>query len=106
MSLKSKIRLGSGAHKFEEIVKMIEEMVILLGKQQDEDDKQKEWCRGEFDKAEDEEAAAKTKLEQVTAAVSEQQDTITALMEEISILKKKITDLDFAVAEATEQRKE
>merc|ERR1719161_3015718 len=107
--MNSKLKLqskGKGKGGMEEVVKMIDDMVVLLGKQQDEDDKQKEYCEAEFDKAEDEEKAAKTKLEKVTAAVAEQQDTITSLMEEISVLKKKITDLDFAVAEATEQRKE
>merc|ERR1719217_2068163 len=108
MSLKSKIRLGStsGAHKFEEIVKMIDDMVILLGKQQDEDDKMKEWCRGEFDKAEDEEAAAKTEAGTLEASLEEMTDAIATLGDEITALKKSIEELDYTVAEATLQRKE
>merc|ERR1719473_1687279 len=81
-------------------------MVVLLGKQQKEDDKSKEFCEAEFDKAEDEEKAAKTKLEQVDATLAEETDKISGLMEEISNLKKGIEELDHAVAEATEQRKE
>jgi len=104
MSLKSKTRLG--AHKFEEIVKMIDDMVVLLGKQQDEDDKMKEWCRGEFDKAEDEEAAAKTELGSLEASVEEVTDAIATLGEELTVLQKQIVDLDYTVAEATVQRKE
>merc|ERR1719515_427144 len=101
MSLKSKIRLGSGAHKFEEIVKMIEEMVILLGKQQDEDDKMKEWCRGEFDKAEDEQSAAKTEVSHLEATIEEMTDEVASLTDELKVLAKQITDLDYSVATAT-----
>merc|ERR1719161_2841507 len=108
VSLKSKIRLGttSGAHKFEEIVKMIDDMVVLLGKQQDEDDKMKEWCRGELDKAEDEEAAHKTEVGKLEASISEITDAIATLGDEITALQKSIQELDYTVAEATLQRKE
>merc|ERR1719399_2474749 len=85
---------------------MIDEMVVLLGKQQKEDDKHKEWCEDEFKKAEDEEAATKTKLSQVNAMIEEQQDSISTLMEEVNMLTKGIAELDAAVASATEQRKE
>merc|ERR1719310_850065 len=85
---------------------MIDDMVILLGKQQDEDEKAKEFCEDEFDKAEDEEKAAKTKLGQMEATLAEKTDEISQLMEEISVLTKGIQELDYAVAEATNQRKE
>merc|ERR1719217_1244358 len=90
----------------DEVVKMIDDMVVLLGKQQKEDDTAIETCKKEFDIADDEEKAAKTKLEQLSAAQTEQQDAITGLMEEVSALKKGIESLDYSVAEATEQRKE
>merc|ERR1719377_502302 len=90
----------------DEVIKMIDDMVVLLGKQQTEDDHSKEFCEDEFDKAEDEEKAAKTKLGQLDAALQEQMDAISGLMEELSVLKKSIEELDYAVAEATEQRKE
>merc|ERR1719191_2365332 len=81
-------------------------MVALLGKQQAEDDKSKSYCEGEFDKAADEEAAAKTKLGALDAALAEQTDAIGTLMEEISTLTAGIAALDKSVADATEQRKE
>merc|ERR1719375_998526 len=61
VSLKSKIRLSiaNGVHKFEKVKAMLDNMVILLGKQQEEDDKMKEWCRSELDKAADEELLPK-----------------------------------------------
>merc|ERR1719261_1370205 len=90
---------------FAEVVKMIDDMVVLLGKQQEEDEKAKEFCEEEFDKAEDEEKAAKTKQAQMEAILTDKTDEISQLMEEISTLSKGIAELDYAVAEATEQRK-
>merc|ERR1719337_97686 len=81
-------------------------MVVLLGKQTAEDEKQKAWCEGEFEKAADEEAAAKTKLGQTDAELAELTDKISELMEEISALTTGIAALDKSVADATEMRKE
>merc|ERR1719443_2816924 len=104
-TLNSKLKLKS-LGGFDEVMKMIDEMVTLLGKQQKEDDKQKVWCEDELEKATDEETATKTKLAQVDATISEQSDAISTLMEEISALTTGIAELDKAVADATEQRKE
>merc|ERR1719359_1629093 len=108
-TLNSKLKLNM-KHKslggFDEVMKMIDEMVVLLGKQQKEDDKQKVWCEDELEKATDEEAATKVKLELVDTALAEQQDTISSAMEEISTLTSEIAELDKAVADATAQRKE
>merc|ERR1719379_997902 len=104
-TMNSKLKLKSSGG-FDEVMKMIDEMVTLLGKQQKEDEKQKTYCEDELEKAADEEAATKTKMTQVDAAISEQQDTISTLMEEINALTAGIAELDKAVADATEQRKE
>merc|ERR1719389_1274802 len=103
-TLGSKLKMKSGA--FEEVKKMIDDMVVLLGKQQKEDEKQKAYCEDEFEKAADEEAAAKTKLAQTDATLAELTDKIGTLMEEISALGASIDALDKEVADATEQRKE
>merc|ERR1719299_157070 len=103
-SLNSKLKMKSGA--FEEVKKMIDDMVVLLGKQQKEDEKQKAYCEDEFEKAADEEAATKTKLAQTDATLAELTDKIGTLMEEISGLEASIAALDKEVADATEQRKE
>jgi len=91
---------------FDEVKKMIDDMVVLLGKQQKDDDTQKAYCEDEFEKSADEEAASKTKLAQTDAKLSELTDTIGTLMEEISALGASIAALDKSVADATEQRKE
>merc|ERR1719310_2144652 len=104
-TLGSKLKIKS-AGGFDDVIKMIDDMVVLLGKQQAEDAKQKTYCEDEFDKAADEEAASKTKLAQTDAKLSELTDTIGTLMEEISALTASIAALDKSVADATEQRKE
>merc|ERR1719389_680838 len=106
-SLRSKIRMEqrAGAMKFEEITKMIDDMVTLLGKEQGEDEKTKGWCEGEFEKSADEEAAAKTKLSQIEAEIGELTDGITELSEAINTLTSEIAELDKSVADATANRK-
>jgi len=104
-TLRSKLKIKTSGG-FDEVKKMIDDMVTLLGKQQVDDEKQKEYCEGEFDKAADEETAAKTKLAQTDAKLSELTDTIGTLMEETSSLEASIAALDKSVADATEQRKE
>merc|ERR1719240_585733 len=84
-TLGSKLKMKSG--KFEEVKKMIDDMVVLLGKQQKEDEKQKAYCEDEFEKAADEEAAAKTKLARTDATLAELTDSVGTLMEEISGLQ-------------------
>merc|ERR1719160_1159582 len=74
----SKLKLKS-AGGFDEVTKMIDDMVVLLGKQQAEDEKQKAYCEDEFEKAADEDAAAKTKLSQTDAKLSELTDAIGTL---------------------------
>merc|ERR1719333_932962 len=101
--IKLKLKSAGG---FDDVIKMIDDMVVLLGKQQAEDAKQKTYCEDEFEKAADEEAASKTKLAQTDANLSELTDTIGTLMEEISALGASIEALDKSVADATEQRKE
>merc|ERR1719161_2642331 len=102
-TLGSKLKLTGG---FDDVIKMIDDMVVLLSKQQKEDEKQKAYCEDEFEKAADEEAASKTKLSQTDAKLAELTDTIGTLMEEISALGSSIEALDKSVADATEQRKE
>merc|ERR1719281_1713400 len=107
-TLNSKLKLaGKGrAQGMEKVIKMIDDMVALLGKDQKDDDKQKVFCEDELEKATDEESVAKDKKAQLEASVDEATDGISAATEAIATLQQDIKDLDKAVAEATEQRKE
>jgi len=107
-TLNSKLKL---AHKgkakgLESVIKMIDDMVVLLGKDQAGDDKSKTFCEDELEKAEDEDKAAKEKKAMHEATLGEMSDEIEALTESIATLEQDIKDLDKTVAQATEQRKE
>jgi len=104
-TLGSKLKMKS-AGGFDEVVKMVDDMIALLGKQQAEDDKQKVFCQDELEKSADEEATTKSKMAQSDAAIAEQSDVISSLMEEINGLTAEIAGLDKSAAEATEMRKE
>jgi len=107
-TLNSKLKLSAKgkAQGMEKVIKMIDDMVVLLGKDQSEDDKSKTFCENELEKTEDEAKAAADKKGQHEAAVAEQTDEIAALGEQIATLQQDIKDLDKTVAQATEQRKE
>merc|ERR1719454_650025 len=67
------------------VSEMIDEMVVIEGKDQAADDKKQPWCNGEFDKSDREENDEKVEIQHFEA---------------------EIAGLDKAVVEATEQRKE
>jgi DNA repair exonuclease SbcCD ATPase subunit len=89
-----------------EVIKMIDDMVILLGKDQADDDKSKTFCQDELEKSADEQKAATEKQAQIEAQIAEATDAVSQLAEEITTLEQEIKDLDKSVAQATEQRKE
>jgi len=107
-NLKSKIRMSQRqqVQNFDEIIKMVDGMVVVLTKEGADDEKQKAWCEGEFEKSADEEAAAKTKLGQIAAEISELGDEISELTDAVATLTSEIAELDKTVADATEGRKE
>jgi len=90
---------------FEKIVKMIDDMVVLLGDEQKNDDKERDFCNAEFDKSEDNQKELKRKIGQLETQQAEMADAIATLKDEIAALVQGIKDLDSAVAEATAQRK-
>merc|ERR1719443_1360677 len=98
--------LHSGKVTFEKVIKMIDEMVALLGEEQVTDDKKKAYCEAELDKTEDEIKVLDHKIEDLEKAIDEAKGAVETLAAEIEALEDGIKALDKAVAEATEQRKE
>jgi len=90
---------------FEKIIKMIDDLVVTLKAEQDDDDKQKEWCLTEFDVSEDKEKELKHKMEDLETAIAEMEDGIETLTNDLKALADGIKALDKMVAEATETRK-
>merc|ERR1719271_1041097 len=90
---------------FSKISGMIDGMVEVLSKEQDDDDAQKSFCSSELEKAASEKADTEEKLASLAASLEDMSATSATLSEEIAALQKEIKALDTAVAEATEQRK-
>merc|ERR1719263_2183594 len=81
-------------------------MIEVLGKEQADDLKHKEWCVAEQQKAEDDSATAKSTIESLDAEMANLSDEISTLKDDIAALVEGIKTLDKDVAQATEQRKE
>jgi hypothetical protein len=97
--------LKSAKPDFGKILIMIDDMVKLLTQEGKDDEKTRDWCNEELNKAVDHKKALgveietlNTRLEEATAGIEEAQATIAHKTEEIKAL-------DAAVAEATENRK-
>jgi len=107
-TLNSQLKMSSKGKSrgLESVIKMIDDMVVLLGKDQSDDDKSKTFCEDELEKTTDEQTAATEKKAQVEAEISEATDAVAALADEIATLEQDIKDLDKLVAQATETRKE
>jgi len=91
---------------FDKVVKMIDEMVTLLKKEQVEDNHKKEYCTIQFDSLDDKKKGLERSISDLGAAISDAEGAIATLTTEIKALETGIVALDKAVAEATEQRKE
>merc|ERR1719379_1474603 len=87
-------------------VKMMEDMIDALGKEQETDDSKKEHCEAEFDSSEDEKKTIERALGKIEAAIAENKEAIASLTADIEALADGIKESDKDVAEATEQRKE
>merc|ERR1719271_2044262 len=81
-------------------------MVSVLTKEQADDESHKTWCNNELTKSEDESNAAKDKIEDLEASISELSDEISTAADDITQLQESIKTLDKDVSEATVQRKE
>jgi peptidoglycan hydrolase CwlO-like protein len=91
---------------FDKVIKMIDEMVALLGEEQKTDDDKKEKCEADIDATEDKHKELNVAIADLEKAIEETKESIATLTDEIAALTKGIKDLDKSVAEATENRKE
>merc|ERR1719421_2151317 len=91
---------------FGKVIKMIDEMVAVLGAEQQDDDDKKEYCETQFDLADDKKKSLERSISNLGKAIDKANEGIKALAAEIKALEDGIKALDKSVAEATEQRKE
>jgi septal ring factor EnvC (AmiA/AmiB activator) len=99
------LALAGHGKSFDKVLKMIDEMVALLGKEQEDDDSKKAYCQEELDLAEDHKKEIDQTLTDLNKAIAHAEENIARLAEDIAALASGIKALDKSVAEATEQRK-
>merc|ERR1719161_2989399 len=80
-------------------------MVVLLGKEQADDDHKKEYCEKQLDFAEDKMKELGHTIADLDTQIADLGESIKTVTEEIKALNDGITALDKSVAAATEQRK-
>jgi chromosome segregation ATPase len=91
---------------FGKVIKMIDEMVATLKVEQQDDDDKLEYCKMQFDAADDKKKGLERSVSDLEKSIAKAKELIASLAEEIKALEEGIAALDKSVAEATEQRKE
>merc|ERR1719321_1440411 len=71
---------------FEKVLKMIDELVVQLGKEQEDDDAHLKWCSAEFDTSEDTEKDLKRRISGLETKIAEAETGIATLIDELAIL--------------------
>jgi len=100
------LTLCGGAKSFEKVIKMIDQMVALLGEEQTSDDDKKAYCEKSLDESEDEKKVLENTIGDLDKSIATTEESISTLAEEIAALLKGIADLDSQVKEATKTREE
>merc|ERR1719198_2622464 len=91
---------------FEKVIKLIDEMVETLKKEQLDDDAKKEHCASELDSADDKKKTLEKAVADLGTMIADTEESIASLKSDIEALEDGIKALDKSVAEATENRKE
>merc|ERR1719181_1297568 len=91
---------------FAKVIKLIDDMVVKLGVEQEDDDAQKKWCEGEFDTTEDQQKDTSRLIKGLGTKIEETTEAISTITSDLAALKKGIEELDLAVTDATKQRKD
>jgi len=99
-------RKAMSQHNFEKVIGMIDAMVAELKQEQQDDADKLEYCKAQFDTADDKKKALERSVADLEKAIAKAKETIATLSDEIAALTKGIVDLDKSVAEATENRKQ
>merc|ERR1719367_2018353 len=104
LALAGKKALSRGG--FDKIIKMIDNMVEVLKKEQNDDDDKKEYCATQLDVADDKKKALERTVSEEDHSIATAKEGIATLADEIAALEEGIKALDKLVVEATEQRKQ
>jgi septal ring factor EnvC (AmiA/AmiB activator) len=91
---------------FEKVIKLIDNMVGVLKKEQIDDDVKREYCTKQLDEVEDKKKVLDQSLSDYETSIDDAKEGIATTASELKSLAKGIKALDKSVADATEQRKE
>jgi len=100
------LALSGKKQGFAKVIKMVDDMVALLGSEQKDDDAKKDYCEKEFDSSDDKKKGLENSIADSNAAIADMGGSIESLTDEISELTAGIKALDKSVAEATALRKQ
>jgi len=90
---------------FDKVIKMIDDMVALLAKEQQDDNHKKEYCEVQLDSQDDRKKELEQSISDLEKAITESKEAIDTLASEIKALSDGIEALDKEVKEASDQRK-
>jgi len=99
------LALSGRSKNFDKVLKMIDEMLELLGREQADDNSKKDYCEVSIDKAEDEKKVLDQTAADLEKTIADTKEAIATLTDELAALAAGIKALDKSVAEATETRK-
>lgn len=97
--------LHGGQMGFDKILKMVDDLMAVLSKEQADDDSKKAYCHAETDKNEDAVKALTLDISDLGKAIGDGKETMKSSAKEIVDLTQGIKALDRSVAEATATRK-
>jgi len=100
------LALRSKKVSFDKVIKMVDNMVEALKKEQSDDDTKNDYCKEELHKADQAKKELQHKLMTLSNEMQDHNDNLDRLRNQVAELEQGIKDLDKAVADATEQRKE
>merc|ERR1719301_215854 len=72
---------------FEKVIKLIDEMVVTLKKEQQDDDHKKEYCKVQLDLADDKKKELERAVSDSEKAIAEVEDSLNVVKEEIKVLE-------------------
>jgi len=90
---------------YNRVTAMVEKMMVLLGKEQTNDDEKRSYCKQEFDKSEDDKTTLSQTISDSKKTIANAQDKGTTLAEDIAKIAAGIRALNKEVTQATAMRK-
>merc|ERR1719329_874522 len=79
---------------FDKVIKLVDDMVALLAKEQQDDNDKKEMCEMQLDKAEDDLKVLETTIADLEKSLADGKEEIATLTDEIAALTQGLEELD------------